>query len=129
MWREGPFRPPNRNFRNCNPGNLRSPEWTPKDADSFDIYADVIEGYEALWNDLADKFQTGKNAHGLGPGSTLADLFKVYAPTEDANDPTSYAVFVATWASMALGRTITVKSTLGSIWAPSGIQTPPIAPS
>jgi hypothetical protein len=120
MWREGPFRPPNRSFRNCNPGNLRSHDWPSHDGDGFDIYGDVIAGYESLWDDLSDKFQAGHNAHGLGPASTLLDLFKVYAPGQDGNDPDSYCVFAAGWISQALGLPISVSSLLGDIWTPPG---------
>jgi hypothetical protein len=122
MWREGPFKPPNRSFRNCSPGNLRSPDWPNKDPDGFDVYGDVIAGYESLWDDLADKFQAGHNEHGLGPTSTLLDLFKVYAPTEDGNDPNSYCVFVAGWLNQALGRPIVVTTLLGDIWKPPNGQ-------
>jgi hypothetical protein len=120
MWREGlpGFRPPARSFRNCNPGNLRSPDWPTHDADGFDIYGDFIAGYESLTGDLEDKFQTGKNAHGLGPQSTLLDLFKIYAPSEDGNDPNSYCVFVAGWLNQALGKPISVTTLLGDIWKP-----------
>lgn len=122
MWREGQpgFRPNARSFRNCNPGNLRSPDWPNKDADGFDVYGDVIAGYESLWDDLADKFQAGHNSHGLGQSSTLLDLFKIYAPSEDGNDPGSYCVFAAAWCTQALGRPFTPASTLGSIWTPPG---------
>lgn len=118
MWREGPFRPPNRSFRNCNPGNLRSPDWPQHDADGFDVYGDLIAGYEALWDDLADKFQAGHNEHGLGPTSTLLELFQVYAPGEDGNNPNSYCVFVAGWLNQALGKPIAVTTVLGDIWSP-----------
>lgn len=129
MWREGPFRPPNRSFRNCNPGNLRSPEWPNKDADGFDVYGDVIAGYESLWDDLADKFQTGHNSHGLGPTSTLLDLFKVYAPNQDGNDPDSYCVFAAAWLTQALGHPYSVNSLLGEVWTPPGARMPAQASS
>ena len=120
MWREGApgFKPGARSFKNMNPGNLRSPDWPTHDAGGFDVYGDFIAGYESLTGDLEDKFQTGKNAHGLGPQSTLADLFKIYAPTEDANDPASYALFVAAWVGVALGLPVTVNTLLGDIWKP-----------
>ena len=117
-FREGPLKPPNRNFRNCNPGNLRSTRTPAHDLQGFDIYKDFIEGYESLADDLMDKFQAGKNEHGLGQTSTLAELFQVYAPAEDANDPASYAAFAAGWLQLALGRQITVSTLLGEIWAP-----------
>jgi hypothetical protein len=119
-WREGApgFRPGVRSFINCNPGNLRSSDWPNRDAGGFDIYPDFIAGYESLTGDLEDKFQAGKNEHGLGPQSSLLDLFKIYAPSEDGNDPNSYCVFVAGWLNQALGRPIAVTTLLGDIWKP-----------
>lgn len=115
MWREGEpgFRPPARSFRNNNPGNVRNPAWPRKDADGFDVYPTVVQGYEALWDDVADKC-TGDNSHGLTPESTLADFFKVYAPAEDANDPASYAQFAAAWCALAIGKQITIASPLSA---------------
>jgi len=118
-WREGEpgFKPPARSFRNCNPGNLRSPEWHLHDEEGFDIYPDVIAGYEALVDDLWAKF-SGENTHGLGQTSTLGQLFDVYAPGEDHNDPASYAAFAAAWVGLAIGKAITVDSPLSAIWSP-----------
>lgn len=118
MWHEGPYKPPARSFRNCNPGNLKTPSHSTHDVDGFDVYTTFGQGWSALLNDLDDKF-TGRNTHGLGATSTLADLFKVYAPAEDANDPASYAAFVAGWTQATLGRAITPQSTLGAIWTPN----------
>lgn len=118
MWREGPYKPPNRNFRNNNPGNLRSTNTPAHDLQGFDIYLDFIQGYEALWDDLADKFQAGKNEHGLGPSSTILELFKVYAPQQDGNDPGSYCLFVVAWVNMAMHKSLTPSSLLSEIWIP-----------
>jgi hypothetical protein len=115
-WREGPLKPPNRSFRNNNCGNLRSTNVLAHDPDGFDIYPDFIAGYEALADDLADKFQTGHNAHGLGPTSTILQLFQVYAPSEDGNDPNSYCMFVTAWVNQAMGKTLTPASQLSEIW-------------
>jgi hypothetical protein len=117
-WREGPLRPPNRNFRNCNPGNLRSPRAPAHDTGGYDVYPDFVSGYQALLADLAAKFTDGKNAHGLGQSSTLLELMKIYAPWEDANNPASYAAFIAEWLGLALGRPISVQSKLSEIWTP-----------
>lgn len=117
-WREGPLKPPNRSFRNNNCGNIRNPSWPTKDAEGYDIYPDFIAGYEALQADLEGKL-TGHNSHGLTPASTIADLFKIYAPAEDSNDPASYAAFAAGWCQLALGRPITPATTLGALWTPS----------
>lgn len=116
-WREGPLKPPNRSFRNCNGGNLRSPSSPAHDSGGYSIYPNFIAGFTALLADLTDKF-TGNNSHGLGPTSTLLDLMNVYAPGQDGNDPSSYAAFCAGWIALAIRKPITVSSTLASIWTP-----------
>jgi hypothetical protein len=118
MAREG-YRTNTRSFRNNNPGNLRGDDvGIPKDSEGFLIFPDVITGYERLWDDLFDKF-TGHNDHGLGPASTVLDLFNVYAPSADGNDTDAYAAFVASWCSEALGKPITVSSALSEIFVPT----------
>jgi hypothetical protein len=117
-WREGPLRPPNRSFRNLNPGNIRNPSWPTKDMQGYDIYPDFFSGYEALFDDLQAKF-TGRNSHGLGQNSTLLDLMKIYAPAEDSNDPNSYAAFLADWLTKSLNKPISLTSTLSEIWKPA----------
>jgi hypothetical protein len=119
MWREGEpgFRPPARSFRNCNPGNLRSPASPAHDPGGFSIYPTFVGGFNALLDDLAEKFE-GRDEHGLCPTSTLLELMDVYAPGQDGNDPNSYAAFCAGWITSAIGRPITVSSTLASIWTP-----------
>lgn len=118
MDREG-FRPGTRSFRNNNPGNLRGPAvGIPEDDKGFLILADFITGYERLWDDLFDKF-TGHNDHGLGPASTVLDLFNVYAPSADGNDTNAYASFVAAWCADALAKPITIASPLSDIFVPS----------
>jgi len=122
-WREGPLRPPNRSFRNLNPGNLRSPHAPAHDVGGYDIYTDFVEGYKALRDiELAGKFTDGKNAHNLGQSSTLLELMKIYAPWEDANNPVSYAAFIAEWLGLALGRPISVQSKLSEIWTPPAVS-------
>lgn len=119
MWHEGEpgFRPGARSFKNCNPGNLRTASAPAHDAGGFAVWPDLIAGYEALWDDLADKF-TGNNSHGLGPDSNLADFFNVYAPAGDQNDPQSYAQFAAAWIGVATGKATTITSRLKDIWQP-----------
>jgi hypothetical protein len=116
MAHEG-FRPGSRSFRNSNPGNLRSSGSPARDLEGFSIWPDFIAGYEALWDDLSDKF-TGRDSHGLGPGSTLIDLCEVYAPAADGNDPIAYAGILANWASSGLNRPIDSTSLLREIWTP-----------
>lgn len=118
MWREGPYKPGVRSYRNNNPGNLRAPGWHgPHDPDGFDIYPNFIVGFNALVNELWYKF-TGHNSHGIGQSSTLLQLMDVYAPAEDHNDPKSYANFVAEWLTASLGKAITFATLLSEIWAP-----------
>ena len=101
-------------LRNANPGNLEIPGST-KDARGYTIFPDFATGYAALLHELRGKF-SGQNAHGIGPASTLLDLFNIYAPPSDNNPTNVYAAFVAKWVGEALGRPVTVESTLGSIW-------------
>lgn len=101
--------------RNRNPGNLRP--WAdaqPRDLAGFRTFQSLIMGYGALISDLHAKV-SGKNAHNLSGDSTLAQLIAVWAPKEDHNDPASYAQYVAEWCSKALGRPVTVNSTLNNV--------------
>ena len=104
MHHEGWF-PGSVSNRNRNPGNLRGSKiehWI--DAGGYCIFRTIIDGSNALLLDLHAKLIEG--THGLSLDSTLDDLFDVYAPRADKNDPQMYAVDVANWLSMALGRTI-----------------------
>lgn len=100
-----------RSWRNRNPGNLR-PFATGQSSDSggYRVFDSLDQGWVALKNDLKAKFD---GSHGLTANSTLLDLLNVYAPAGDANNPTEYTKFVCTWATRALGRTITQLTTLG----------------
>ncbi len=109
-------------IRNMNPGNLRITGGTA-DAHGYTIFPDFISGYSALLRELQAKF-TGANSHGIGPSSTLLELFNVYAPPSDSNPTNAYAAFVAGWVSRALGRTITVGSPLSDIWQAPTSPTP-----
>jgi hypothetical protein len=86
--------------------------------DGYGVYASLIEGYGALLHELTAKF-TGSNTHGIGPNSTLLDLFNVYAPPSDNNPTNAYCQFVAGFASKALGRSIVPETKLGDIWKSS----------
>lgn len=88
---------PTRAQRNNNPGNLR--RWSKFDAyDSADpknryvIFPSEEAGWAAL-HQLCDQYLNGKYTGGKPP--SLSQWFKVYAPAEDSNDPTSYAAGVA----------------------------------
>ena len=92
-------RPPDRAYRNRNPGNLRADASTQNnDGAGYRVFPRFSLGYTALLDDITAKV-SGQNAHGLGPGSSLWDFFRIYAPSADANDPIAYAAFVADWLS------------------------------
>lgn len=103
---------PSVSYRNRNPGNLE------EDGD-YRVFGTFIEGYQALLGDLHAKF-TGDNSHGLGPNSTLFELFMVYAPSSDHNPTLQYCNFVAHRASIALSRPITSGTKLGDIYRETG---------
>lgn len=93
--------PQNLAYRNRNPGNLRDSVWTHKtDAKGYCVFETFIAGYSALLMDLHLKV-SGANRHGLGPDSNLLEIFSVYAPKSDRNDPLHYAQFVAGWLRVA----------------------------
>lgn len=112
------WKPGSRSYRNRNPGNLegRSVRAMGKNG-VYNIYASFVDGYLDLLDELEAKF-SGKNSHGIGPDSTLLDLFNVYAPPSDNNPTNTYCEFVARYVSQALGVTVTPQSTLRSIWQP-----------
>lgn len=121
MLREG-WLPGSRSNRNRNPGNLRAGSGQiGNDTDGYAIFPSFVAGYTALLTDLAAKF-TGYSKTGLGPASTLLQLFEVYAPAADHNDPLRYAEYVAQWLTKALRKSIDVKTPLSAIW-----QTTPAA--
>lgn len=112
-----------RNVRTCNPGNLEDSEVPHrKDAAGYCIFDTMADGWAALHMDLQGKC-SGHNRHGLGEGSTLLELFQVFAPSKDKNDPSAYAHFVASWLSRALGVQVTLYTSL-SIFIP-----PPAVPA
>ncbi len=95
-------------YRNRNPGNLET-------NGQKNAYSDFATGYSALLRELHDKF-TGNNRHGIGPESTLLDLFNVYAPPSDRNPTNAYCGFVAHWITIVTGRTVTPQTRLKDIW-------------
>jgi hypothetical protein len=106
-----------RSYENRNPGNVRLPGRTADDK-GYTIFPDLPTGYAALLRELQSKFN-GQNTHGIGPASTVLQLFDIYAPPSDNNPTNSYAAFVADWVSKVLGKPITVDSKLSDIWAAS----------
>ncbi|MGH9378744.1 MAG: hypothetical protein ACRD1I_08090 [Terriglobia bacterium] len=111
-----------RSNRNRNPGNLRNTSLPHTlDPDQYAVFKEFIGGYNALMRDLRDKF-LGYTKTGLGPESTLLDLFEKYAPADDANAPVIYASFVAQWISRALGEHFTMASKLKEIWPEDAVD-------
>jgi hypothetical protein len=104
-----------RSWRNRNPGNLRhGRRQIGTDPDGYAVYAEFIHGYLDLLEDLSDKIQ-GKSKHNLTPKSTLQDLFDVYAPRGDNNQPNAYASFAAGYLTHALGREVTTWTQLRAL--------------
>jgi hypothetical protein len=103
---------PTKAQRNANPGNIR--EWKdgrpyPTDGGYVDFVAwasdrfpgatreelsqrAIDEGWRIL-RVLVGQYVTGRYTQGKPP--TLQEMFRVYAPAADGNDPEGYAQFVA----------------------------------
>ena len=99
-----------RSWRNRNPGNLRP--YNPsqqKDEGGYRVFQSLDEGWDALKLDLESKFG---GSHNLTPQSHMIDLFNIYAPAGDANNPSAYTTFVCERVTKILGRTITPITTL-----------------
>lgn len=110
------WHPQTKSYRNRNPGNLEG--GSKVDAKNYDVFGTLVDGYQALLNELKAKF-SGHNHHGVGPNSTLLDLFNIYAPPNDNNPTHEYCDFVANWATQALGQTVTASTLLKDIWVAS----------
>ncbi|MGH9770095.1 MAG: hypothetical protein ACRD4Q_00095 [Candidatus Acidiferrales bacterium] len=91
------WEPGSRSYRNRNPGNLRlqSPEFA-RDSDGYNVFPSFGQGYEELVRELHEEV-AGQNHAGINANSSLLELFSVYAPTADQNQPQRYASFVADW--------------------------------
>ena len=108
------WRPGTRSYINRNPGNLRL-KGCPCDDKGYTIFTDFVSGYSALLRELQSKF-TGQNEHHIMPTSTLGELFNVYAPQSDNNQPNLYANFVAGFVSDATDKKVTSSTPLQEIW-------------
>ena len=110
------WHPGSRSNRNRNPGNLRDSAHVAHgmDAGGYCVFNSIVDGSSALLGDLYAKV-TGHSEHKLTPHSTLNDLFNIYAPQADNNNPNAYAQAVAEWCTAVLGRTITTQTTLGDL--------------
>lgn len=104
---------PSMSYRNRNPGNLETDG-------TKNVYLSLVDGYSALLRELQAKF-SGYNTHGITPNSTLLDLFNVYAPVTDSNQPNVYCDFVAHWVAMVMGKVVTSQTKLSDIWVSPSI--------
>lgn len=111
-------KPRDRAYRNRNPGNLRATDAaTPQDGQMYRIFPSFAQGYNALLYDLMCKI-TGMNHTGLDFDSSIQDLFNVYAPAADRNEPEKYAEHVAYWLRSVYGvSSITRVRTFREIYA------------
>lgn len=104
--RANKMRFPTRAQRNANPGNIR--RWRDKQNQPYptaDGYVDFVtwaggnydrgiaEGWRVL-GVLLGQYIDGRYTPGI-PRPSLRQIFAVYAPAEDSNDPEGYAQFVA----------------------------------
>ncbi len=77
-----------RSWRNKNPGNLRA--GAPTDANGFTIYPNYTAGFLALKLDVKAKI-CGYSRHiDYSKNPTFLTYVKVYAPSDDGNDPGGY---------------------------------------
>jgi len=83
-----------RSWRNNNPGNLRRGKFQSGQRDGFAYFRFYIIGFFALYWDLRQKAK-GNTVTNLTGDSTLLELFEVYAPADDGNNPQGYAEAVA----------------------------------
>tara|TARA_R100001530_G_scaffold116535_1_gene83616 strand:+ start:3412 stop:3963 length:552 start_codon:yes stop_codon:yes gene_type:complete len=83
-------------FRNNNPGNLRYRAFHKEfykavvGDGSFAKFPNYKVGFRALKDDLATKICGGSDHIDYSNNPTFLDMMKVYAPSEDNNDPNSY---------------------------------------
>lgn len=92
-------------WRNRNPGNLRSASLEiGTDDKGYAIFRNLGDGWTALCIDLRCKFA---GSHNLTPQSTLHDLFSIYAPALDQNDPQQYSRTIALWLSKIYNAQVT----------------------
>lgn len=92
-------------WRNRNPGNLRdSVTKIGMDEKGYAVFLNLNTGWQALCVDLRSKFN---GSHGLTPQSTLHNLFSIYAPSTDNNDPQQYSRTIALWMSKIYNAQVT----------------------
>jgi hypothetical protein len=116
IYNEEGNRPPDRAYRNRNPGNLRPIDISqPHDYANYRVFATFQEGYAALLHDLLCKV-TGHTMHDLDLDSTLLGFAEVWAPSSDRNQPYQYALALAHWMTKALGVPVGVDSSFRTIF-------------
>lgn len=86
--------PYSRSWRNNNPGNLRWSKFQTGQKDNFAYFDSFASGWLALWWDLYCK-STGRTRTKLTGESSLIELFAVWAPRSDRNNPLAYANQIA----------------------------------
>lgn len=92
-------KPGNVNVRNNNPGNLRAGPGQVGENGGFAVFASQDDGYSAL--------QAWITSHvAAHPDWTFFDLFNVYAPSADSNQPSAYAEFVASQIGVDPSQTV-----------------------
>lgn len=130
IYNEEGNRPPDRAYRNRNPGNLRPTDPSqPHDDGNYRVFATFEEGYSALLHDLLCKV-TGHNVHSLNQTSTLYNFAEVWAPSSDhqrlclPNVPLTYAQGLAAWMGKALGVVIESSSSFVFIFNAAGQDYP-----
>jgi hypothetical protein len=118
-------KPTDRAYRNRNPGNRRESHMTDvKDAGGYCVFPTFCEGYTSLLA-LLHGMVTGQNAHGLSADSSLQQIFDVYAPVKDGNNPARYARFVAAQLRLAyIAPAISDVSTLRDLYQIAGEELP-----
>ena len=111
--REGWFAPckkypkGSRSWRNRNCGNLRyvgQKLATGKDKDGFAIFATEENGRITLKTMIING-ASGKSKI-YRPSTTIRGFFRLYAPSNDGNDPDSYATYVAKQCGLDLSTPI-----------------------
>lgn len=85
-----------RAWRNNNPGNLRGADTSIGHAGGFSVFADPEAGRAALKSLLKRKYAKDK----------LDEVFAVYAPSTDNNDPDRYAKQVKKWSGLDCSKTV-----------------------
>lgn len=85
---------------NNNPGNIRFWYKSLPTNQGFTKFATLEDGWKAL-NQLVEQYIRGKYSNWKSP--TLEEMFALYAPAVDKNDPIKYAQVVSSKTGIPLG--------------------------